>query len=349
MARPHATMQQLSSACKAAADLVTDAAATAAAAQPTVALSDYEPERLEAAVKGSVVKMHDGKWGVVKFTYATRRVGSAVSIAVDFDGSGNVQLKSNEWSDKMEAIALGCLTVGASVGANASGLVLKDSGVGCTLHPKFEEGALQLGVAVGSGAPQFKAPNVALAITSAKWTPIKSQDSASTPALVLVGGRGLGTVADSEHALLTSAFTFGEGVAASKRSPILAALGVKYDGSGSFKVPSLAGFLAGLAGGFAFASEAIAVALCCAADSDLKDTALPAPQRQVAVAGIAILEHLRAVLDQADNGSLDTTAQALHAQSAVLTITSQMAGRGALEEEAALGGVHGEAEGSQGG
>ena len=62
-------MQQLSSACKAAADLVTDAAATAAAAQPTVALSDYEYERLEAVVKGSVVKMRDGRWGIVKFTY----------------------------------------------------------------------------------------------------------------------------------------------------------------------------------------------------------------------------------------------------------------------------------------
>ena len=144
----------------------------------------------------------------------------------------------------MEAIALGCLTMGASVGANAAGLVLKDSGISCALHPKFEGGALQLGVAVGGGAPQFKAPSDALSITSAEWTPVKPQDSASTPALVLVGGRGLGTVAASEHVLLTREFTLGEGVAASKRVPILAALGVKYDSSGSLKVPSLAGFLA---------------------------------------------------------------------------------------------------------
>ena len=104
MARSDAILQQLSSACKAAADLVTDAAAIAAAAQPTVALSDYESERLEAAVKGSVVKMRDGKWGIVKFTYATRRGHSGVSIAVDFDGGASVHLKPSEWSDHMEAI-----------------------------------------------------------------------------------------------------------------------------------------------------------------------------------------------------------------------------------------------------
>ena len=137
---------------------MTEAAATAAAAQPSVALSDFEIERLEAAVKGSVVRMRDGRVGIVKFAYATRRGSSGVSIGVEFDGRGSVQLKSSEWNDSMEAIALGCLTIGSAAGANAAPLVLKDSGIGCVLHPKFESGTLELGVAVAGGAPQFKAP-----------------------------------------------------------------------------------------------------------------------------------------------------------------------------------------------
>ena len=59
MASLPAPLAQLSSACAAAANLVIDAAATSAAAQPLGALSDFDSERLEAAIKGSVVRMRD--------------------------------------------------------------------------------------------------------------------------------------------------------------------------------------------------------------------------------------------------------------------------------------------------
>ena len=68
----HALLAQLSAACEAATNLVIDAAATHAAAQPIGALSDYDSERLEAAIKGSVVRARDGRFGIVKIAY---RVG----------------------------------------------------------------------------------------------------------------------------------------------------------------------------------------------------------------------------------------------------------------------------------
>ena len=149
----------------------------------------------------------------------------------------------------MEKVALGCLTIGSSGGSQVGGLALKESGIGCVLVPKFDSEKLQLGIAAGGGAPQFMDPIDALTITNAVWTPVKSDATAAAPSLVLVGGRGLGSVAAAANALLPRAFTLGEGVAASKRVPILAALGIRVDSMGSFKVPSLASYLAGFVRG----------------------------------------------------------------------------------------------------
>ena len=98
--------------------------ATSAAAQPIVALSDYDSERLELAVKGSVVCARDGRLGIVKISYATRRGSTGTAISVDFDGTGGVNMKQSDWSDGLDKIALGCLTIGSSGGSQAANLVL---------------------------------------------------------------------------------------------------------------------------------------------------------------------------------------------------------------------------------
>ena len=166
MDNTHAHIARLTSACEDAVNLVVDAAATRAAAQPIVALSDYEDERLEAAIKGSVVLARDGRRGMVKIAYATRKGSHGTSISVDFDGSGGGMKQQSDWSANLEKVALGCLTIGTSGGSQAAELALKASGVKCVLVPKFDSEKLLLGVAVGGGAPEFMDPLDALTITS---------------------------------------------------------------------------------------------------------------------------------------------------------------------------------------